>query len=204
MRFDLRGALARARTLDLAGTPVPAMAPEDQILLGCIHAAKHRWERLEWVCATASLQENHKIDWGTLLARAREANGLRALLLGLALARDYAAARLPEAIEEEIKRCRAIRPLSEAALSQLGASRPARGMRQELFRLKVMERLPQRVRYLFLSIVTPTYKDMQTVRLPAALSFLYFGLRPLLGLLRLAGLAPTDRAEGQRGNVGKG
>ena len=49
-----------------------SLAPEDNLLLLCMHGAKHCWSRLERVCDVAELITSHSnLDWVALVSRAK-------------------------------------------------------------------------------------------------------------------------------------
>jgi hypothetical protein len=83
--FRVAGALERARCAEFHGEPCRLLAPEDELLYLCLHAARHRYERLSFVLdlrlAFGKLAQN---DWQPR-ADVAELNGL--LVLGLAMAR---------------------------------------------------------------------------------------------------------------------
>ena len=80
---------------------VRALAPEDLLLILCVHGAKHLWERLIWLCDVAQLiGATPDLDWPRVLQMARERGVQRMTALGLALARDVLGAPLPRAVED--------------------------------------------------------------------------------------------------------
>lgn len=96
--LDLGELWDRRETVSLAGVPAPTLAWEDYLLLLCVHGAKHRWERLIWVCDIAEITRAHRdLPWGEIKARAERLGCERVLLLGLLLARDLLDAPVPDA-----------------------------------------------------------------------------------------------------------
>lgn len=91
----------RAVTLPFAGTRVRQPCPEDYLLLLCGHAYRHCWSRLKWVVDVSAYVEARtaEIDWRALPARAEAEGGRRVLGLGLWLARELCATRLPSAVD---------------------------------------------------------------------------------------------------------
>lgn len=64
---------ARKRRVLLDGREVPALSLEDELVLNCIHGAKHFWERLTWVADVAALAARHpEIDWEKARCSAKE------------------------------------------------------------------------------------------------------------------------------------
>ncbi|MGH7929777.1 MAG: nucleotidyltransferase domain-containing protein, partial [Candidatus Binatia bacterium] len=90
----------RRKQIVLAGAAVPLISTEDLLLALCVHGAKHRWERLKWICDIAELVgvARDSIDWVHLTSRARALGGERMLLLGLFLAHDLLDANLPSEV----------------------------------------------------------------------------------------------------------
>jgi len=63
---------ARKRHTPLEGRGVPALSLEDELVLNCIHGAKHFWERLMWPADIAAIVARHpEIAW----ERVRQAGG---------------------------------------------------------------------------------------------------------------------------------
>jgi hypothetical protein len=68
---------------------VPALSREDELILVCVHAAKHLWERLAWVADVAALvTRNTELQWGNVFAAAGEVGAERMLRVGLRLAAE--------------------------------------------------------------------------------------------------------------------
>lgn len=101
---DLAQVWARAETITLGGAPVRSLAPEDLLLILCVHGTKHHWSRLGWICDIAELlRARPDLAWEGLLAQARQVGAGRMLLLGLVLAHDLLGAGRPEAIKARIE-----------------------------------------------------------------------------------------------------
>jgi Uncharacterised nucleotidyltransferase len=93
----------RIRVL-MDGHPIPALAVEDELVLICIHGAKHFWERLMWIADVAALVTRQKgLSWAQAIARARAVDAERILNVGLLLAVDCLSARLPEEATRAIR-----------------------------------------------------------------------------------------------------
>ncbi|MGB7283784.1 MAG: nucleotidyltransferase family protein [Candidatus Acidiferrum sp.] len=90
---------------------VPALAPEDELILICIHGAKHFWERLGHIADVAAFVSNQKLDWERVHSAAEEVDAKRMLYAGLRLALDLLDAPLPENVAASV--------LSDAAVGQL-------------------------------------------------------------------------------------
>src|SRR6266852_9537607 len=63
---------ARQIRVGLDAYEAPALAVEDELVLICIHGAKHLWERLTWIADVAALVSRQTgIDWERAAASAR-------------------------------------------------------------------------------------------------------------------------------------
>jgi hypothetical protein len=82
------GRLRRIRAA-VGGGAVPAFAPEDLLVLLCVHGAKHRWERLGWIVDVAELCRTHpNLEWDRAGSLARATRTVRMVSVGLELARS--------------------------------------------------------------------------------------------------------------------
>ncbi len=92
----LDSAWSRLRTVPVAGLDVRWFAPEDLLLLLCLHGCKHKWGTMKWIVDVAELLRMHPdMDWQGLMRDARASGSTRMLFLGLYLANDLFDAPLP-------------------------------------------------------------------------------------------------------------
>jgi hypothetical protein len=83
---------------------VPALSAEDELVLICIHGAKHFWERLMWIADVAAMVTRQKnLNWKRAMAAARETGAERMLHVGLRLATDILHARIPEEVAVAVR-----------------------------------------------------------------------------------------------------
>lgn len=202
LRFGLRlGAeevIGRAASLPLAGTDVPVPSPEDQVLLLCVHGARHLWERLEWIGGLAELLRRQPPEWGVVLERADAAHARRLLHLGLVLAHALLDAPLPEPVLRAATADRAaLRLASEAGARLFSDAGPAQEVAAKpelfLFNLRAKDRVTDRIRFAFGYLTTPTEDYWYGPRLPDRLFPLYRVYRPF----RLAGQYLAARVRGR-------
>ena len=87
---------ARQIRVCIDGHEAPALSVEDELVLICIHGAKHLWERLMWIADVAALVSRQTgIDWGRATASARAVRADHMLHTGLLLAADVLARTSP-------------------------------------------------------------------------------------------------------------
>ena len=91
---------ARRIRVCIDGHEAPALSVEDELVLICIHGAKHLWERLMWIADVAALVTRQTgINWERATASARAVRANHMLHTGLLLAADLLHARLPEDVD---------------------------------------------------------------------------------------------------------
>jgi len=91
--------------MSLDGREVSVLSLEDELVLNCIHGAKHFWERLMWVSDVAALVARHpEIDWKKARQAATDVGGERMLRVGLQVGASLFGTQLPEGMADEIQR----------------------------------------------------------------------------------------------------
>ena len=102
-RLDRARFWQRLTTLRISGAEVKALAPEDLLLVLCVHGAKHVFEQLKWIGDVAELLHRHpNFDWVYFERTAREWSCWRMVLVGLTLARTLWGTHLPARVERAI------------------------------------------------------------------------------------------------------
>jgi len=85
--------------LAMANTTVQGLAPEDLLIVLCVHGSKHVWEELKWVCDVAELLRSHRhLDWERIYLNASAWRCRRLVSMGLSLAHRLLDAPLPGAV----------------------------------------------------------------------------------------------------------
>jgi len=68
---------------------VLTLSSEDMLLILCIHASGHQWERLSWICdINEFIRSNRDIDWQNLIKKAELLGFKRILQINIYLAKD--------------------------------------------------------------------------------------------------------------------
>src|SRR5204862_2939692 len=84
VELDVAAMAARCDALSLGGQRLPVLAPEDNLLVLCIHGAKHHWQMLKWIVdVDLFIRRNPGLSWPTLTTRAKQTGTLRMLLTAL-------------------------------------------------------------------------------------------------------------------------
>jgi hypothetical protein len=180
--------LVRSRSTSLGGRDVPGLSPEDSLLVLCLHAAKHLWMRLIWVCDIAETMRTQAIDWAVVFARARELGVLRIMGVNFWLAQRLLDCPLPGPAQDAVTGDPKVPVLGEEFAARLARSTTYDFESTEYFRwiLRLRERHSDRWRYLWRLVWTPGAGDIAAVRLPEAMFPLYRVVR-LVRLMRKFG-----------------
>ena len=178
------GLLERSRRTSVGGREIACLSPEDSLIVLCLHAAKHLWTRLIWICDVAETLRTQTIDYPRMLLRAQSMGILRIMGVSFWLASNLLTAEVPQPAQQVIASDQEV-----PVLGQEFAARLAKGASYDLgsseyFRWmpRLRERRRDRWRYLWRLIGTPGAGDLATVQLPEPLF-------PWYRVVRLARLA---------------
>jgi hypothetical protein len=171
----------RAVRLRVADGEVSTLAPPDQMLVTCVHAARHGWEWLGMVADVAALLlvENSN-NWAALRDEAEQLGALPHLLIGLMLAHEALAAPVPDIMIDLAQRS----GISRLAANLVDLIFVAPSWRISLFRdwvvpLQTIEKSWARFTYVAARAFAPTFDDWTFAPLPTKLFPLYYLLRPV-------------------------
>ena len=104
----------RRTTVSLANKTVQELAPEDLLIVLCVHGSKHAWDQLKWVCDVAELLRAHDhLDWDRIFTNASTWRCRRLVYIGLSLAHLVLNAPLPEAVVAQFSADSDVRMLSQ-------------------------------------------------------------------------------------------
>jgi hypothetical protein len=178
--------LARAQWASVGGARMRTLAPEDLLLALSVHAAKHLWHGLGWICDISELlRASPALDWAKVEGRAQKLGLRRLLYLPLQLASEALGAPLPAEVRAGMAADPEVQALAREVLRRplLQSAGPEWSVADHRFLLRARERRGDRLRYLLRLAVTPGSAEWQSVRLPGFL----FPLYPAVRLVRLAG-----------------
>lgn len=179
--------LDRSCSTMFSGREVAALSPEDSLLVLCLHAAKHLWMRMIWVCDIAETIRTQVLDWNVIRTRARELGILRIVGVSFWLSQRLLGCPLADAANEVVNQDQEVAALGEQFATRLAGSATYDFESTEYFRLilRLRERRSDQARYLGRLLWTPGEGDLAAIRLPEAMFPLYRGVRAvrLLGKL---------------------
>ena len=182
--FDMEGLFERAVTVSVADRYVKTPSPEDLLLILSVHAAKHVWGRLIWLCDIAQIIKRQNLDWDWIQSQSQELGIKRILHITLLLMHRFLATPVPAPIKDAVVADRAALDITERIAASVGAGVTYEEEKLSYFRLmmRLRERPLDRLRFLARLTLTPGPGEWEALRLPKSL----FGFYRLVRLGRLA------------------
>lgn len=133
------------------GMMVPNLSLEQWLPILCVHASRHCWERLIWLCDIAELLHRcPTIDWEQTIKRSRALGCRRMLVLGILLCHRVLGSPLPDEIKVQVQRDPIVNHLAMQLERELfrDVSNPQAFLRRTLYHTRVRERWQDKGRYL--------------------------------------------------------
>jgi hypothetical protein len=174
----------RRRTIKLAGADVPNFDAVTGLLMLCMHGSKHVWSRLIWICDVARLLESEReLDWISAQREAKRVGLWRCLALGVLLAHQVAGAKVPAEVLRSFEKDRTANGLAEF-LEKNVLEEPGRTPGGRVpYDIQLMGLRDRAGAVLSLTMLRPTARDREVVKLPKSLAALYYVIRPFRLLL---------------------
>jgi len=153
----------RQARVNIDGHEIPALAPEDELMLICIHGAKHFWEQLSYIADVAAFVSNQKLDWACVESAGHEVFAERMLLVGLGLAGDVLGVTLPEKMAALVRSDPAVAKLVNQIARWLPAagSAPPGIFERAMFRMRMRGGVLAGPAYLIRLSFSPTEDDWE-------------------------------------------
>jgi hypothetical protein len=173
--FELEGLFHRAIPATVVGRNMKTLSPEDMFLVLSLHAAKHVWGRLIWLCDISRVVTLPALNWDWIGETARSLGIVRLLQVTLALTNQLLETTIPQAAERVLPvDSLALAQADEIAL-QIGSASPPDVESLGYFHLmmRLRERRADRIKFLRRLAFTPGPGEWSAVRLPAPLFPLY-------------------------------
>jgi hypothetical protein len=177
---------------EFEGTSVRSLAPEELLYGTCMHATRHRWASLGWLCDLAELiRRRPGLDWQKVFDLASGQGTLRMLLLGLELAHRLLEAPIPTLVQSWIAADPGVPAMAGRVIRGLGVtSDPAPSFAGSIpYELAWFRFWPAWMGYILKHTLLPNMADWSRWDLPPALSFLYYPLH-FVRLFSKYGLRP--------------
>ncbi len=180
--FDMDAMFAAAGSASFSGTEIHALAKEDILLVLCVHAAKHCWSRLIWLCDIARLGRD-PLDWGRVWTKSKSLGITRLVRITLGLANQLLRAGIPLSLNVGPADSSVVETHVTEMASQIVSGQSPDPESLAYFRqmIGLRERFGDRMRFILRLAFTPGPNEWNTVKLWGPLS-------PLYRLVRIARL----------------
>jgi hypothetical protein len=182
--FDVADFFERSDEIVVGGRRVPTLRGEDLLLVLCVHAAKHAWVQLSWLCDIAHLVRTGRLDWNVIQGEAGRLGIERIVSLNLLLAQKLLGSQLHSSRQTWAFQ----KDPSTAVLDELlriierGTHYDTESLSYFRLMMLLRERWRDRARLLWRLTVTPSVSEWSAIQLPQL-------LQPLYRLVRLSRLA---------------
>lgn len=182
--IEMDALFRRAVPATIAGRKVKTLSPEDMFVVLAVHAAKHMWRRLIWLCDIAQIVNLPNLNWGWIVDQAKELGILRILSITLQLTSTLLGAPPPRSVESKLLENPVSLALADEIRTRLVSRNSLKPESLAYFRLmmRLRERKVDRLKFLQRLALTPGPNEWKAVRLPTPLF-------PLYRLVRLSRLA---------------
>lgn len=183
--------LGDSHTMEMNGQRFNTFSAENQLLILCVHSAKHDWGRLAWICDICEFIKTEKIDWQAAIAKASKLGVMKIMFVNLYLAEDLLHLQLPDEIVNQINSDSSIKGIFLTVKKRIFIENKGslNIFEKFIFDLRKREKLIYAVKDLTNSLTNFTVADFEDVLLPESLYPLYYLIRPIL-LLRRYGRGP--------------
>ncbi len=185
--FDVEGFFTRAVPFTLGGMTLRTLCAEDLILVLCVHAAKHAWQQLSWLCDIAELAQSTQVDWNAVHQQAKHLGIQRMVAVSFFLAHKLLQKPLPHIVQAQLKKDLSIENLASEIIPMLvrGDDYDTESISYFRWMISVRERWRDRVKFLWRLFTTPSVGEWSAIRLPGPLFPLYRVVRVFRLLSRM-------------------
>lgn len=173
---DEQALWSRVRTISHQGGDVLVPSDEDQLVLACVHASRHGWDKLEAVVNVAAIARRPGLDWEYMASLAGRMQARRMVQSGLDLASGLLG--VPSPVTLDVVPRSTLRTIVSRMTED---EAPGPGWRRLALQLRLKDSAYARLEQCGRQLLTPTGGDRSAVRLPRMLSFAY----PLVRAVRL-------------------
>lgn len=187
---DLEELFCRAQTVRVMGWDTKSLSPEDLFVVLGLHAAKHVWGRLIWLCDLERVSRR-PLNWKRIAEHAQRLGVVRIIHVTLLLAEKLLGSPYPALAAENLPADSAAETLAEEIETYISNDKTYDVESFAYFRLmlRLRERRVDRIRSVSRFVFTPGPSEWAVMRLPKLLFPLYRVVR----ITRLAGRIASGR-----------
>ncbi len=135
---------------NFGGITISSLPVVEWLPILCVHASRHRWEKLNWLSDIAELiRRNPEINWEKVIQQASELGCRRILFIGLFLTDNIIGVKLPNEVLQSIKADSEVAFLASDICQQLlnVNNNHRKFMQNTLYQIRVKEGLQNKLMY---------------------------------------------------------
>ena len=172
---DMGSIFQRGVDVTVAGCAMKSPSMEDLFLILSLHAAKHLWGRLIWICDLARLMQLSTLNWSLIGEQAEQLGIVRILRVSLILASHLSRAPVPSAADKHLAADTHAPKIAEEIEDCLLIETTINPESLEYYRwmVRLRERRIDRMRIVRRLVLTPGPGEWSTMRLPKPLFPIY-------------------------------
>ena len=173
--FDMEGMFQRGVVIPVAGHPMKTPSAEDLFIVLSLHAAKHVWGRLIWLCDLALLMEERTLNWDQIGSHAKQLGIQRIVRVTFLLAHRMLGAPISSEAEINVPEDQQATLLATEIESYIAGNTAFDVESFAYFRLtlRLRERRQDQIRFLSRLLFTAGPGEWDAIRLPESLFPLY-------------------------------
>jgi len=173
--FDMEGVFQRAVSTSVAGQSMKTPSTEDLYIILALHAAKHVWGRLIWLCDLARIGACRTLNWNWIGAQALELGIVHIVRVTLLLAQRVLGTPISSPAEASLPGDKRAEELAEEIEFQIASETEYDVESLAYFRLmlRLRERSADQIRFVSRLLLTPGPGEWAVVKLPKPLFPLY-------------------------------
>lgn len=179
---------------------IHAPDPATMLMVVCMNGAHEMWKKLsDVVDARGLIDRNAEADWQGMLRRAERWGQKRSVLVGVCLAKSLLGGELPGVFAEALRTDAAATGLAEEAAQRIASGRSIKPdtVRERVFEVRTRDSWRGKWRSLWREVFIPSAVEINMLRLPRPLWFIYSLIRPVRLLWDAAGFGPRKRRVGR-------
>ena len=177
--FDVDKLFLRATSIKISEQEIPTLGPEDLLLVLCVHAAKHGWEKLSWLWDMAALTQRVSPDWDAIQQQARKLGIERILAINFLLANKFLKAPVPGTMLPYIEKDKKTDLFAGKIAPMMVTCKNCDVASKSYFRefAGLRERAQNRWKFWWRLLTTPNISEWKTAKLANPRSPIYHGIR---------------------------
>ncbi|BDA72003.1 hypothetical protein RIVM261_005020 [Rivularia sp. IAM M-261] len=129
-------------------TKISTLSLEDWLPILCVHASRHRWERLNWLCDIADLiRVQPKINWDSVIQLTHQLDCQRMLFLGLYLAHNLLEVNLPVEVLQKIEADKESVALAYGICQEIFTDNQPKFLAKTIYHIRIKQRWQNKFLY---------------------------------------------------------